>query len=140
MPETHREGGRDAKGFIVVALRAGYATNGQAGLGPNMVEVKPNTDNTGYAIMYSHIVPEPRFIANKLGAEVAQFQVLGTIMDLNDEHFAAVRSCDDHLHLGYRKPAGGNYEDPGFLISQLGPEGLVNDPSPPCSGTPTPIP
>ena len=128
VPETRRN--NNARGFIVVALRGGLATNNQPefGVGPNMVAIKPKDIATegSYEIMYSHIDPSPE-VANRLGVEVEAGQVIGTIMDISNENFAAVRSPVDHLHLGYREPVGGSYIDSSFLIPVWGTEGLIQN-------------
>jgi hypothetical protein len=124
VPETSRKGGADARGFHVVSLRSGYVTNNKLEnqVGPNMVAIKP-VDGS-YEIMYSHIVPTSKY-ANAFGKEVSAGEIIGTIMDITQENYAAVRSNDDHLHLGYREPVGGTHKDPSFLISDWGPEGFA---------------
>lgn len=131
VPDTHREGGRHAAKFTVVALHAGYATNDfdSGGVGPNMVEVKPEISGSDYAIMYSHITPH-NDVKGKVGKPVTQGQVLGEVMyNVCTDDYAAVRSGDDHLHLGVRKPAGGSNVDPSYLVNLSANEGLINSPS-----------
>ncbi len=123
VPETKRKGGSDARGFHVTALRSGLIYNNlpEYEIGPNIITIQP-VDKT-YEVIYSHIIPAPKF-TNVNAHMVNAGDFIGTIMDITEDTYAAVRSDDDHLHLGYREPIGNNPTDPSFLIPVWGPEGL----------------